>query len=109
LDEWVSSPIYAHSDVRLHSGMAIQVDVIPASAAYFSARMEDGLVLADAELRGRLASEYPDCFARCQKRRDFMAGTLGIELPEEVLPLSNIPAIVPPFFLEPNTVLALET
>ena len=36
-----------------------------------------------------------------------MAGTLGIELSEEVLPLSNISAIVPPFFLEPNTVLAL--
>ena len=63
LDEWVSSPVYAHSDVRLHSGMAIQVDVIPASATYFSTRMEDGLVLADAELRRRLASEYPDCFA----------------------------------------------
>ena len=32
---------------------------------------------------------------------------LGIELPEGVLPLSNIPALVPPFFLRPNTVLAL--
>ena len=28
----------------------------------------------------------------------FMADVLGIELPEEVLPLSNIPAIVPPLF-----------
>ena len=34
---------------------------------------------------------------------------LGINLPEEVLPLSNIPAIVPPFFLKPNMVLALES
>jgi hypothetical protein len=31
---------------------------------------------------------------------------LGIDLPEEVLP--NIPAIVPPFFLAPNEVFALE-
>ena len=37
-----------------------------------------------------------------------MKDVLGIELPEEVLPLSNVPAIVPPFFLAPNSVLALE-
>jgi hypothetical protein len=28
---------------------------------------------------------------------------------EEVLPLSNIPAIVPPFFLAPNEIFALES
>ena len=37
-----------------------------------------------------------------------MADRLGIELPEEVLPLSNTCAIVPPFFLDPHHVLALE-
>jgi hypothetical protein len=35
----------------------------------------------------------------------FMIDVRGIGVPEEVLPLANIPAIVPPFFLEPNTVL----
>ena len=44
---------------------------------------------------------------RCQVQRTFMAETLGLELPEEVLPLSNTPAIVPPFFLQPNQVFAL--
>lgn len=108
LDEWLSSPIYANSDVPLHSGMAIQVDVIPSSPVYASTRMEDGLVLADKELRKQLSDAFPDCYARCQKRRKFMTDVLGIELPEEVLPLSNIPAIVPPFFLAPNEVFALE-
>jgi hypothetical protein len=37
-----------------------------------------------------------------------MRDVLGMELPEEVLPLSNTTGIVPPFFLKPNTVLALE-
>jgi hypothetical protein len=37
-----------------------------------------------------------------------MSDVLGIELREEVLPLSNTCAIVPPFFLKPNTILALE-
>ncbi len=108
LDEWLSSPVYPDSDVPLHSGMAIQVDVIPSSTVYASTRMEDGLVLADKELRKQLQAAYPDCYARCQKRRKFMTEVLGIELPEEVLPLSNIPAIVPPFFLAPNEVFALE-
>jgi hypothetical protein len=107
LDEWLSSPIYAHSDVPLRSGMAIQVDVIPSSPAYFSTRMEDGIVLADAELRRSLQLLYPACFARCQQRRTFMIDVLGIELPEEVLPLSNMPAIVPPFFLRPNLMFAV--
>ena len=39
------------SEIPVASGMAIQVDVIPQSRKYFSTRMEDGLVIADAELR----------------------------------------------------------
>jgi Creatinase/Prolidase N-terminal domain len=108
LDEWLSSPVYPNSEVPLHSGMAIQVDVIPSSPVYASTRMEDGLVLADKELRKQLQQTFPDCYARCQKRRKFMTDVLGIELPEEILPLSNIPGIVPPFFLAPNEVFALE-
>jgi hypothetical protein len=87
--------------------MAIQVDVIPSSPAYFSTRMEDGVVLADAELRRSLRALYPACFARCQKRRTFMTDVLGIDLPEEVLPLSNVPTIVAPFFLRPNQIFAV--
>lgn len=108
LDEWVSSPIYPGSEVRLHSGMAMQVDVIPSSPVYFSTRMEDGIVIADATLRRRLREEFPECWTRCKKRRNFMTDVLAIPLPEEVVPLSNIPGIVPPFFLEPDAILAME-
>jgi Xaa-Pro aminopeptidase len=108
LDEWMNSPFYAGSEIPVASGMAIQVDVIPQSTTYFSTRMEDGIVIADGELRAKLKGSIPDCYERCQKRRSFMSDVLGIELPEEVLPLSNTCAIVPPFFLAPNTILALE-
>jgi len=108
LDEWMSSPFYTGSEIPVASGMAIQVDVIPQSPQYFSTRMEDGLVIAGSELRAELQASAPECYARCQKRRTFMRDVLGIELPQEVLPLSNTCAIVPPFFLEPNTVLALK-
>jgi hypothetical protein len=107
LDEWVSSPIYDGSIDPIQSGMVIQVDVIPGSPVYASTRMEDGIVVADAQLRQELAERFPECYARCQARRQFMRDVLGFDLPEELLPLSNIPAIVPPFFLSPNTVFAL--
>ncbi len=108
LDEWLSSPIYPGSDVPLRSGMAIQVDVIPASDIYASTRMEDGVVLADQTLQRELGQRFPACLERCRQRRAFMHDVLGIDLPAEVLPLSNIPALVPPFLLNPNRVLALE-
>jgi hypothetical protein len=36
-----------------------------------------------------------------------MIDVLGIDLPEEILPLSNMPAIVAPFFLKPNQIFAV--
>jgi len=94
--------------VPLHSGMVMQVDVIPSSRTYSSTRMEDGVVIADQALRRQIQAQFPDCFARCRKRRDFVTDVLGIPLPEEILPLSNIPAIVPPFFLSPSMILSIE-
>jgi hypothetical protein len=35
-------------------------------------------------------------------RRAFMAGVLGIKLKPEVLPLSNLPGYLPPFWLSPG-------
>jgi len=107
MDEWVSSPIFPASTIPIRSGMAIQADVIPSSPTYYSTRMEDGYAIADEALRNELAEAFPACYARCRTRRDFVRETLGIDLGEEVLPLSNIPALVPPFFLEPGTVLAM--
>lgn len=108
LDEWLSSPVYAGSDEELRSGMYMQVDIIPRSKTYFSSRMEEGIVIADAALREQLKEHYPEVYARCMARREFMINTLGFDLPEEVLPLSNMPGIVPPFFLDHTHILTLQ-
>jgi hypothetical protein len=108
LDEWLSSPFYRGSQIPLRSGMIVQSDVIPSSKIFYSSRMEEGLVLADGDLRRDLAAHVPDLLARCQARRRFMVDVLGFELSESVLPLSNIPGLVPPFLLQPRQVLALE-
>lgn len=107
-DEWLSSPIYKGSESYLESGMYVQVDVIPKSAKYFSTRMEDGVVLADKTLREELKLRFPSVYERCINRRKFMMDVLAIELPDELLPISNIPGIVPPFFLKPELIFALE-
>jgi hypothetical protein len=103
LDEWVHSPIVAKSRRKLTSGMALQIDIIPATGtAYFSSNIEDGIALADASLREEFASAYPEAWSRIQARRTFMLESLGIRLKPEVLPLSNLAGYLPPFMLSPQ-------
>jgi hypothetical protein len=106
LDEWVNSPVASGSDIELRSGMAFQVDVIPATGTdYFTTNIEDGIALADERLRSEFSSRYPGAWERIQHRRSFMGDALGIELHPDVLPFSNIPAYLAPFLLRPNRVM----
>jgi Xaa-Pro aminopeptidase len=108
LDEWVNSPIRPGSSIELRSGMAFQVDIIPATGTpYFTTNIEDGIALADGSLRDAFARDYPDAWRRVQARRQFMADALGIELHPDVLPFSNIPAVLPPFLLRPDRIMTM--
>jgi Xaa-Pro aminopeptidase len=106
-DEWLSAPCYEGSSVRLASGMVVQADVIPSHPVFYSSRMEDGYLLADAALQAELRRQYPDLMERCLRRREFLRGTLGLPVQDDVLPLGNLCGIVPPFLLRPQTVFAL--
>jgi hypothetical protein len=108
LDEWVNSPIASGSAIELRSGMALQVDVIPATGtAYFTTNIEDGIAVADASLRASFAERYPVAWTRIERRRRFMADQLGIDLKPDVLPLSNLPAHLPPFVLRPERAMTI--
>jgi hypothetical protein len=108
LDEWVNSPVALGSTVELRSGMAMQVDVIPATGTeYFTTNIEDGIALADDGLRGQFSAKYPAAWERIQARRQFMSDALGITLHADVLPFSNIPAYLPPFLLSPGRAMTL--
>jgi hypothetical protein len=103
LDEWVHSPVYQNSAEQLQSGMALQVDVIPATGTrYYTSNIEDGIALADEVLRDATAERYPEAWGRIQARRVFMQNSLGITLKPEVLPFSNIPAYLVPYMLSPT-------
>jgi Xaa-Pro aminopeptidase len=79
LDEWPSSPVYEGSGIVPQSGMALQLDIIPATGSvYHTTNIEDGVALADV---------------------------LGITLRLEVLPLSNLAGYLPPFWLAPQLVM----
>jgi len=108
LDEWVNSPVTPGSTIELRSGMALQVDIIPATgSAYFTTNIEDGIALADRALRSEFAARYPEAWERIERRRRFMRDELGIDLHEDVLPFSNIPAHLPPFLLSPDQAMSL--
>jgi hypothetical protein len=108
LDEWVNSPVSLGSTIELRSGMAMQVDIIPATGTdYFTTNIEDGLALADETLRGAFAAGFPAAWDRIRARRRFMADALGIALHPDVLPFSDIPAYLPPFLLRPDQAMTL--
>ena len=108
LEEWLNSPFTKDSKIELYSTMALQMDIIPVSkGAFVCANMEDGVVLADAELRAAWAERFPASWQRIVARRNFMINTLGIKIKEEVLPMSNIPAYYAPYFLN-HTLVAVK-
>jgi hypothetical protein len=108
LDEWVNSPIARGSRTELRSGMALQVDIIPATGTdYFTTNIEDGVALADGSLRDAFAIAYPGAWERILARRRFMTEALGIALHPDVLPFSNLPGYLAPFLLRPDRAMTL--
>jgi hypothetical protein len=102
-DEWVSSPITPESQTILSSGTYLQLDLIPdPEKPYFGANIEDGYVLADLHLREEIRANYPDTFQRFERRKKYMKESIGIDLPEEVLPMSDIAGYYRPYLLNRN-------
>ena len=107
-EEWLSSPVYSGSQIRLKSGMMFQADIIPQILGYGRAGAEDGVALADAELRKQIREQYPEVWRRICQRRSYMQEVLGICLKEEVLPLSDLAGYYRPFLLNKEYALKME-
>ncbi len=105
IDEWTHTPIRPDSGDKLASGMALQCDIIPAPMPNgWGLNCEDGLALGDAQMRADLAANFPECWSRIQARREWMRDALGFKLAGEVLPLSNAPGCLAPFWLAPDLI-----
>ena len=83
------------------------IHIIPVMHGPFCClNVEDGVALADENLRRELAGRYPAVWDRIEARRTFIRDAVGIDLDPCVLPMSNMPAWMPPFALDLNTALA---
>lgn len=105
-EEWTNSLFFKDSPCEIQSGMAIQCDIIASSQSpYITAHVEDGLIVADADLQARIEARAPRCFARMQERRAFMKDVLHIPIANEVLPLSDIQGMLFIFMADHKTIL----
>jgi hypothetical protein len=105
-EEWMNSPIRDGSADPLASGMVLQTDIIPTGIRPgWTTNCEDTVALADASLRNEIAARHPEMWARIQATRAFVAG-LGVELRDEVLPLSPTALHLQPFWLAPALAMA---
>lgn len=99
-EEWLDSPIRAGSDDPIASGMVLQSDIIPTGIrAGWTTNCEDTVAIADGGLRAELQARHPQLWSRIRARQDYVRGTLGVLLRDEVLPLSCTAAYLRPFWL----------
>lgn len=109
LDEWVHSPIVPGGTTPIASGMPFQCDIIPMPLPPGRAvNCEDPVVFADAALRAALREQHPATWARIAARQSFMRDELGIQIADDLLPLSTMPAHLAPLWLAPTKALAVE-
>ncbi len=99
-DEWVHSPIRPDSGEQIRSGMVFQCDIIPTPLPPGQLmNCEDTVAVADASLRAELRANYPELWTRTQQRRRVLQEAIGFRLAEELLPLTDATAYLPPYWL----------
>jgi hypothetical protein len=109
MDEWTNSPFFRDSNYKLASGSYLQSDIIASAGNPLrQAILEDGVVLADGDLRGRLNEEFPQVWGRIEARRAFLKDVIGLDLQQSVLPLSDCQAVFHPFMLDTGRIFTLK-
>ena len=109
-DEWTNSPFFKGSMFKIHSGMAIQCDyTVTWQDPFMSAHIEDGLIVADEAMQAEIKRIAPSCMRRIEARKAFITDILGIALPDEVLPLSDLSLVCFPYMADSGVILARES
>ena len=101
-EEWLSSPFFSWSSIRLKPGMALQMDLIVKVAGFGGCNAEDGVILMDSAMQTEMKHLYPQVWARMEQRKLYMRDILGIILKEDVFPMSDLCGYVRPFLLDKN-------
>jgi len=105
-EDWPNTPFRGGTDARIASGMTLAVDIFSASNSPSQMiHCEDTVAVADDDLRAELAERHPAVWARIRARQDFVREELGVQAPDELLPLTTTPAYLPPYWLAPSLAL----
>ena len=63
-EEWMASPFYKNSKVKIASGMIFQIDIIPSVEGLAGVSAEECVAIADQSLKNELKNEYPELWQR---------------------------------------------
>lgn len=99
-EEWLASPFYPDSPCTVKSGQIFQIDIIPSVDGFAGVSAEEGIAIADKDLRTEIQTDYPLVWERIMRRRNYLKKELGIELFEEILPMSDTLAYYRPYLLD---------
>lgn len=100
-DEFNNTQFIRGNTTQLRSGMMLQCDIIPVMTVPNTyVNIEDGVVLADDQLRTQLQNEYPQMWERVLLRRAYLNDVIGVNIDESLLPLSNTPLWHTPYLLD---------
>jgi hypothetical protein len=109
MDEWVNSPVYRNSPLEIRNGAHIQCDIIASSRDPFATAIcEDTVIAADGSMREALKHDYPLVFEKIRRRQDFMRKVLKIQISEDLLPMSELNAVMFPYMLNSSLMLSFE-
>ena len=106
-EEWLNSAFFPGSSHRISDGEFVQVDIIASgSNPVRTSICEDAVVFAGERLRAQLREQFPDVYARILARQKAMREILGIQISDDLLPMSNLNGVCYPFMLNLDTVFA---
>ena len=107
MDEWVNSNVFEGSDIPVLSGSHLQSDIIATSKSpVMTSICEDTVIVADENLRAKIAGEYPDLQKTIETRQARMRQVLNINVSDDLLPMSNFCGVMFPFLLNTGKIYA---
>ncbi|CAM4257636.1 Xaa-Pro aminopeptidase [Erysipelothrix inopinata] len=106
-EEWLSSPFFENSKADVKSGMIFAVDFIPIMEGYNGVSAESTVAVADETLRNEIKTQYPDLWDRIENRKKYIKEIIGIELSNELLPMTSTLGYYRPFLLNTREALVV--
>lgn len=106
-DEWTNTLFKPGCKSTVRSGMLVQCDFTAAKPhEKLIAHAEDGVLIANEDMRNEIKTVSPAAWNRIVARRKFMIYELGIMLSDDILPTSDLPGVIFPYMRDLATALA---